>query len=82
MFPGTEKRVYHDQFFQAQNLVVNALDNVEARRYVDRYCVYITSSLFDSPGGSHKLSPTLTKKQLTCQKDPHRTDGQTKLVLF
>ena len=36
MFPGTEAKIFNDDFFQAQDLVVNALDNVEARRYVDR----------------------------------------------
>ena len=35
--PQTEETIYTDQFFEEQNLVVNALDNVEARRYVDRY---------------------------------------------
>ena len=32
----TEKTVYTDKFFERQDLVVNALDNVEARIYVDR----------------------------------------------
>ena len=36
VFPGTEMEIFNDQFFQAQDIVVNALDNVEARRYVDR----------------------------------------------
>ena len=36
VFPGTQAKVFHDAFFQAQDVVVNALDNVEARRYVDR----------------------------------------------
>jgi len=36
VFPGTEASTFNDEFFQAQDLVVNALDNVEARRYVDR----------------------------------------------
>jgi ubiquitin-activating enzyme E1-like protein 2 len=36
VFPGTEVKVFNDEFFRAQDLVVNALDNVEARRYVDR----------------------------------------------
>lgn len=35
VFPGTERKVYTDVFFQKQDIVVNALDNVEARRYVD-----------------------------------------------
>ena len=35
VYPGTEERVYHDSFYQSLSLVVNALDNVEARRYID-----------------------------------------------
>ena len=35
VFPGTERKIYTDAFFQKQDIVVNALDNVEARRYVD-----------------------------------------------
>ena len=31
----TEKTNYPDSFFEAQDLIVNALDNVEARRYMD-----------------------------------------------
>ena len=34
--PATEEKVYNDVFFSRQDVVVNALDNVEARRYVDR----------------------------------------------
>ena len=36
VYPGTEQEIYNDTFFSRQDLVVNALDNVEARRYVDR----------------------------------------------
>ena len=38
VFPGTESKIYNDDFYQGLDVVVNALDNVEARRYVDRYC--------------------------------------------
>ena len=37
VFPGTEQKIFNDAFFQAQDIVVNALDNVEARRYMDGY---------------------------------------------
>lgn len=33
--PATES-IYNDSFFSRMNVVVTALDNVEARRYVDR----------------------------------------------
>ena len=35
--PATEKEIYNDTFFQQQNVSINALDNLEARRYMDRY---------------------------------------------
>ena len=34
--PETGETLYTDQFFESQDIVVNALDNVEARRYMDR----------------------------------------------
>ena len=34
--PETEEIIYTDDFFRCKNIIVNALDNVEARRYVDR----------------------------------------------
>jgi molybdopterin/thiamine biosynthesis adenylyltransferase len=39
--PDTEEPFFNDEFFESQDFVVNALDNVEARRYVDRYLVAI-----------------------------------------
>ena len=44
MFPGTQAKTFHDAFFQAQDVVVNALDNVEARRYVDG-CVCVCARI-------------------------------------
>ena len=35
--PETQNEIYNDTFFGEQQIVVNALDNVEARRYVDGY---------------------------------------------
>ena len=33
--PDTEKNIYTDDFFAQQDIVVNALDNLTARLYVD-----------------------------------------------
>lgn len=33
------ERIFSDKFFKSLNLVANALDNVQARLYVDRRCV-------------------------------------------
>ena len=45
--PQTESTVYTDAFFEAQDVLVNALDNVEARRYMDRYDVCFNPILPD-----------------------------------
>lgn len=45
--PDTEK-VYDDAFFDALSGVTNALDNVEARTYMDRRCVYYRLPLLES----------------------------------
>ena len=37
--PETED-IFNDDFWTQLNIVVNALDNVEARTYVDRRCVF------------------------------------------
>jgi ubiquitin-activating enzyme E1 len=47
VLPETE-HVYDDKFFENLDGVVNALDNVKARQYVDRRCVYYQKPLVDS----------------------------------
>uniref|UniRef100_K1PZB3 Ubiquitin-like modifier-activating enzyme 6 n=1 Tax=Magallana gigas TaxID=29159 RepID=K1PZB3_MAGGI len=46
--PQTEDRFYNDAFFENQDVVVNALDNIEARRYVDSRCVTNQRALLES----------------------------------
>ena len=33
------KEIFSNEFFESQTVIANALDNVEARRYVDSRCV-------------------------------------------
>jgi ubiquitin-activating enzyme E1 len=40
--------VFNDDFWQSIDLVVNALDNVNARLYVDSRCVYFQKALLES----------------------------------
>ncbi|CAF3376655.1 unnamed protein product [Rotaria socialis] len=47
VLPETE-HIYDDAFFERLNGVVNALDNVKAREYMDRRCVYYRKPLVDS----------------------------------
>ncbi|OUS47186.1 ubiquitin activating enzyme [Ostreococcus tauri] len=45
--PDTED-VFDDEFWQGLDIVVNALDNVNARLYVDSRCVYFQKPLLES----------------------------------
>lgn len=45
--PDSEKS-FSDSFFESQNIIVNALDNIEARRYVDSRCVTNSRPLVES----------------------------------
>lgn len=78
VFPGTEAKVFNDKFFQAQDLVVNALDNVEARRYVDGRCVtnqrpLLESGTLGAKGHVQVIVPHLTESY-SSQQDPPDKD--------
>ena len=45
--PATED-VFNDKFWGSLNVIVNALDNVNARLYVDSRCVYFGKPLLES----------------------------------
>ncbi|CAF3847756.1 unnamed protein product [Rotaria sp. Silwood1] len=47
VLPETE-HIYDDHFFERLDGVVNALDNVKARQYIDQRCVYYQKPLIDS----------------------------------
>ena len=64
--PDTET-TFDDHFWKTKSLVINALDNVQARRYVDAKCVSHAKPLFDSG--------TLGAKCNTQTVIPHLTES-------
>lgn len=63
--PETEG-VYNDAFFEALDFVANALDNVDARLYMDRRCIYYRKPLMESgtlgtKGNVQVVLPNLTE---------------------
>lgn len=70
----TESSAYPDSFFQQVDVVVNALDNLEARRYMDSRCVTNQRPLFESgtmgaKGHVQVIIPFLTESYAS-QNDP------------
>ncbi|XP_067003227.2 ubiquitin-like modifier-activating enzyme 1 [Anabrus simplex] len=75
--PETEK-VYDDAFFEALDGVANALDNVDARIYMDRRCVYYRKPLLESgtlgtKGNTQVVVPFLTESYSSSQDPPEKS---------
>jgi ubiquitin-activating enzyme E1 len=75
--PDTESVFGHD-FFEPLDVVVNALDNVEARTYVDRRCVFFRKPLLESgtlgtKGNTQVVYPFLTESYSSSQDPPEKS---------
>lgn len=75
--PDTEK-VYDDDFFESLDGVANALDNVDARMYMDRRCVYYRKPLLESgtlgtKGNVQVVIPFLTESYSSSQDPPEKS---------
>lgn len=75
--PETE-HIYNDEFFENQNGIMNALDNVEARIYVDRRCVYYRKPLLESgtlgtKGNVQVVVPHLTESYGSSHDPPEKS---------
>ncbi|KAI4832778.1 hypothetical protein CgunFtcFv8_022186 [Champsocephalus gunnari] len=69
--PATES-IYNDVFYSRLNLVVTALDNVEARRYVDSRCLSNQKPLLDSGTMGTKGHTEIIVPNLTESYNSHR----------
>ncbi|KAG9332397.1 hypothetical protein JZ751_014495 [Albula glossodonta] len=75
--PDTE-RIYDDEFFESLHGVANALDNVDARMYMDRRCVYYRKPLLESgtlgtKGNVQVVIPFLTESYSSSQDPPEKS---------
>jgi len=75
--PDTEK-IYNDDFFESLDGVCNALDNVDARMYMDRRCVYYQKPLLESgtlgtKGNTQVVFPNVTESYSSSQDPPEKS---------
>eukprot|EP00048_Salpingoeca_helianthica_P014885 m.224042 g.224042 ORF g.224042 m.224042 type:complete len:1016 (-) comp16384_c0_seq1:92-3139(-) len=75
--PDTEP-IYNDTFFSRIDGVCNALDNVEARRYMDLRCVFYRKPLLESgtlgtKGNTQVVLPDLTESYSSSQDPPEKS---------
>ncbi|KAH6895639.1 hypothetical protein B0T10DRAFT_478533 [Thelonectria olida] len=74
--PETE-HVFNEEFWDNLDGVTNALDNVEARTYVDRRCVFFRKPLLESgtlgtKGNTQVVLPHLTESYSSSQDPPEK----------
>ncbi|CAH0547040.1 unnamed protein product [Brassicogethes aeneus] len=72
------ENVYDDKFFESLDGVANALDNVDARMYMDRRCVYYRKPLLESgtlgtKGNTQVVVPFLTESYSSSQDPPEKS---------
>eukprot|EP00051_Salpingoeca_urceolata_P001118 m.38770 g.38770 ORF g.38770 m.38770 type:complete len:1019 (+) comp11205_c0_seq3:99-3155(+) len=78
---------YDDEFFEQLDGVANALDNVEARQYMDRRCVFYRKPLLESgtlgtKGNTQVVLPGLTESYSSSQDPPEKSIPICTLKLF
>jgi len=84
--PETE-HVFNEAFWESLDGVTNALDNVDARQYVDRRCVFFRKPLLDSgtlgtKGNTQVVLPHLTESYSSSQDPPEIDFPQCTLRSF
>eukprot|EP00794_Sanderia_malayensis_P007342 gene7342-8162_t len=75
--PDTES-TYDDEFFEVLDGVANALDNIDARVYMDRRCVYYNKPLLESgtlgtKGNTQVVLPHVTESYSSSQDPPEKS---------
>lgn len=75
--PDTE-HIFDDAYWQRLDLVTNALDNVDARTYVDRRCIFYKKPLLESgtlgtKGNTQVVIPNLTESYSSSQDPPEKS---------
>lgn len=70
--------IFNDDFWQSLDFVTNALDNVDARTYVDRRCVFYGKPLLESgtlgtKGNTQVVIPRLTESYSSSRDPPEKS---------
>ncbi|KAL5474908.1 hypothetical protein EMCRGX_G026935 [Ephydatia muelleri] len=72
------EETYNDTFFESLDGVANALDNVDARLYMDRRCIYYNKPLLESgtlgtKGNVQVILPHITESYGSSQDPPEKS---------
>ena len=81
------EHIFNENFWQQLDGVTNALDNVDARQYVDRRCVFFRKPLIDSgtlgtKGNTQVVLPMMTESYSSSRDPPEQSFPQCTLRSF
>ncbi|CAL3971418.1 unnamed protein product [Diplocarpon coronariae] len=81
------EHIFHEDFWNSLHGVTNALDNVDARTYVDRRCVFFRKPLLESgtlgtKGNTQVVIPSLTESYSSSQDPPEQSFPMCTLKSF
>lgn len=79
---ATAAQVFNDTFWEGLDLVVNALDNVNARLYVDSRCVYFQKPLLESGTLGTKCNTQMVIPNLTENYGASRDPPEKQVSLY
>ncbi|KAF9882940.1 hypothetical protein FE257_004875 [Aspergillus nanangensis] len=84
--PDTED-IFNEEFWERLDGVTNALDNVDARTYVDRRCVFFRKPLLESgtlgtKGNTQVILPHITESYSSSQDPPEKSFPMCTLKSF
>jgi ubiquitin-activating enzyme E1 len=70
--------IFDDNFWNNLDIVTNALDNLDARKYVDRRCVFFQKPLLESgtlgtKGNTQVIVPNMTESYSSSQDPPEKS---------
>ena len=67
--------IFNDEFWEKQNIIINAVDNVKARNYIDKQCTFYEKPLIDSGTlGTKAHSQIIIPHITSCYNDNNKTD--------
>lgn len=72
------EHIFNNEFWENLDFVTNALDNVEARTYVDRRCIFFKKPLLESgtlgtKGNTQVIIPNLTESYSSSRDPPEKS---------
>ena len=81
------EHIFNEEFWESLDGVTNALDNVDARTYVDRRCVFFRKPLLESgtlgtKGNTQVVLPRITESYSSSQDPPEKSFPMCTLKSF